>query len=60
MQAFSRAASFLLATVALALPAGAQGLAARPAFDTTGVGDTSLFAPLTLPSPNLYRTGSGE
>src|SRR4029453_18438346 len=59
MQVFSRAASVMLATAALALPAGAQGPAARPAFDTTGVGDTSMFAPFTLPSPNLYRTGSG-
>ena len=59
MQAFSRAAGVMLATAALALPGGAQGQAVRPAFDSTGVGDTSMFAPLTLPSPNLYRTGSG-
>ena len=59
MQAFSRAAGVMLATAALALPGGAQGQAVRPAFDTTGVGDTSMFAPLTLPSSNVYRTGSG-
>src|SRR6476660_2579387 len=59
MQAFSRAAGVVLATAALALPAVAQGPGGPPAFDTTGVGDTSMFAPLNLPSPNLYRTGSG-
>ena len=59
MQVFSRAAGTMLATAALVLPAGAHGQAARPAFDSTGVSDTSMFAPLTLPSPNLYRTGSG-
>src|SRR5690349_4683546 len=59
MQVFSRAAGVILATTALALPGGAQGPAARPPFDTTGVGDTSMFAPLPLPSPNIYRTGSG-
>jgi hypothetical protein len=32
---------------------------ARAPFDSTGVGDTSLFAPLVLPSPNVYRSGSG-
>src|SRR5438067_13399198 len=31
----------------------------RPAFDPTGVGDTSLFAPLNLPVGNMYRSGSG-
>jgi len=58
MHAFSRAAGVMLAA-ALTLRGSAPGQAARPAFDTTGVGDTSMFAPLTLPSPNLYRTGSG-
>jgi len=28
-------------------------------FDRTGVGDTSMFAPLTLTAPNIYRSGSG-
>ena len=31
----------------------------KPRFDTTGVGDTSLFAPLPFRSGNDYRTGSG-
>src|SRR5438105_2433753 len=31
----------------------------RPHFDSTGVADTSLFAPLNLPPGNLYRSGSG-
>ena len=59
MQAFSRAAGVMLAAAAVALPAIAQGPASPPAFDTTGVGDTSMFAPLALPAPNSYRTGSG-
>jgi peptidase M1-like protein len=33
--------------------------AAAPHFDSTGVGDTSIFAPLNLRSGNLLRTGSG-
>lgn len=32
---------------------------ARPRFDSTGVGDTSIFAPLLLPAPSVYRAGSG-
>jgi hypothetical protein len=30
-----------------------------PRFDRTGVGDTSMFAPLDLPAANLIRSGSG-
>lgn len=30
-----------------------------PRFDNTGVGDTSIFAPLELPAANMSRTGSG-
>ena len=30
-----------------------------PRMDMTGVGDTSLFAPLNLPVGNIYRSGSG-
>jgi hypothetical protein len=56
---FPRAAGVMLAAAALALPAVAQGPVRPPAFDTTGVGDTSMFAPLNLTAPNLYRTGSG-
>src|SRR5689334_23413509 len=59
MHAFTRAAAAAIAAAALALPAVAQGPAGQPKFDTTGVGDTSMFAPLPLPSPNIYRTGSG-
>jgi hypothetical protein len=32
---------------------------ARRAFDDTGVGDTSMFAPLQLRGPNIYRAASG-
>src|SRR5829696_6878912 len=28
-------------------------------FDSTGVGDTSMFAPLELPPGNIYRSGAG-
>src|SRR5690242_3836310 len=28
--------------------------------DLTGVGDTSIFAPLKLPTGNTYRSGSGN
>jgi hypothetical protein len=28
-------------------------------YDRTGVGDTSIFAPLDLPAANVYRAGSG-
>jgi hypothetical protein len=31
----------------------------QPAIDPTGVGDTSMFAPLGLPPGNLFRSGSG-
>ncbi len=33
--------------------------AAQQRFDTIGVGDTSIFAPLTVPTPNAFRLGSG-
>jgi hypothetical protein len=39
------------------LAGGAQ--AAPPAARPRAVGDTSVFAPLLLPTPNEYRTGSG-
>ncbi|HVA57101.1 MAG: M1 family metallopeptidase [Gemmatimonadaceae bacterium] len=48
---------FLIGLVALgglAAPAAAQ-----QHFDTVGVGDTSIFAPLALPTPNAFRLGSG-
>ena len=59
MHVSSRAAGVMLAAAAFALPAAAQTAATPRTFDTTGVGDTSLFAPLTLPTPNSYRLGSG-
>ena len=57
-----------LALLAAAAPLGAQRGTATPAppplsatirYDRTGVGDTSLFAPLDLPPGNEYRSGSG-
>jgi hypothetical protein len=76
MSNHSRTPAALVATLTLgtllALPAAAraQGGApaganartrvARPAMDSTGVADTSMFAPLDLlPSPSVYRSGSG-
>ena len=49
----------MLAAVVISGIAAAQGPGGRPAFDNTGVADTSLFAPITLPAPNVYRLGSG-
>jgi hypothetical protein len=70
MAYFSRArvASGLVAAALIATAAAsAAGQAAsaprtapsRPRFDSTGVGDTSMFAPLNLPPGNEYRSGSG-
>jgi hypothetical protein len=48
-----------------AAPLAAQSAATAPTsssaarFDRTGVGDTSIFAPLELPTANEYRSGSG-
>jgi hypothetical protein len=61
----ARVASWVVAVVALsassALGQAASGRAAppRPRFDSTGVGDTSIFAPLDLAPGNLFRSGSG-
>jgi hypothetical protein len=51
---------------ALAMPLGAQAGGGSPqpqrpanSFDPTGVPDTSLFAPLNLPTGTIYRSGSG-
>ena len=58
----------LRATAALLVLAGAasaqQGspppsLRDKDGFDRTGVGDTSMFAPIMLPAANSYRSGSG-
>ena len=40
-------------------PAGPRSTQQRPTFDPTGVGDTSMFAPLDLPPGNMFRSGSG-
>jgi hypothetical protein len=42
----------------VALPLGAQQ-DQRPLRPATPVADTSIFAPLALPAPNVYRDGSG-
>ena len=53
----------LLSVIAFAAPLAAQvaapASAPRPRFDNTGVGDTSMFAPLDLPPGNEFRSGSG-
>jgi hypothetical protein len=55
----------LLALLVTAAPLAAQvatapaAAAVLPRFDYTGVGDTSIFAPLDLPPGNLFRSGSG-
>jgi hypothetical protein len=58
----------LLAVLAAAAPLAAQRGTATPAppplsasihYDRTGVGDTSMFAPLDLPPGNEFRSGSG-
>src|SRR5690242_4671198 len=59
MHAFSRAVGLVFTAATVALPALAQGPGSPPPFDTTGVPDTSMFAPITLPTPNAYRLGSG-
>ena len=54
-----------LALVIFAASAAAQGApqqpagAAKPRIDNTGVGDTSMFAPIQHPAANIYRSGSG-
>lgn len=56
-----------LATLAVAfvspltgqVPTAPKPGANAPVFDPTGVGDTSLFAPLNLPPGNMFRSGSG-
>jgi hypothetical protein len=59
----ARTASCVLAVTSLATTAFAQtatkAAPPRPQFDSTGVADTSMFAPLSLPPGNLYRSGSG-
>jgi hypothetical protein len=45
--------------IAAQVSAPATAAAILPRFDNTGVGDTSIFAPLDLPPGNLFRAGSG-
>jgi len=59
MHARTRALGLVLAVAGSTSPVIAQGPGGPPAFDNTGVGDTSLFAPIVLPAPNIYRLGSG-
>ena len=47
------------APLAAQTPAPAPAPAPMPRFDNTGVGDTSIFAPLGLPRGNLFRSASG-
>jgi hypothetical protein len=56
----------VLFAVSLVSPLAAQtpgtvapGRPPRPPFDPTGVGDTSIFAPLNLPRGTIFRSGSG-
>jgi hypothetical protein len=54
-------ASFLVSLVTASI-ASAQGGQVQPPpnrIDQTGVGDTSIFAPLPMRPGNIYRTGSG-
>jgi hypothetical protein len=55
--------ALLVASTAAAqnTPPATQATPARPprTFDSTGVGDTSLFAPLAMRPGNQYRSGSG-
>ncbi|HEY9228526.1 MAG TPA: hypothetical protein VIP11_17865, partial [Gemmatimonadaceae bacterium] len=53
------AAAFLVSPLAAQTPTTPPGPPPRPMFDTTGVGDTSIFAPLKLPIGTIYRSGSG-
>ncbi len=58
----SRLSAAALLAAALSSSLGAQGRpqqAPRSGPDVTGVADTSMFAPLNLPTGNIYRSGSG-
>src|SRR5262245_6663427 len=67
MTPITRLSLAALSAALLASPAGAQvagqqppaAAAGRPAFDPTGVGDTSIFAPLNLRAGTMFRSGSG-
>jgi len=64
MSIITRISAAVVAISAFAGPLAAQAAATpRPnpisGPDLTGVGDTSMFAPLNLPTGNVYRSGSG-
>jgi hypothetical protein len=62
MTTYTRSSIAALLAVVLAAPLVAQGNTQqrqRPAFDPTGLPDTSMFAPLNLPLGTQYRSGSG-
>ncbi|MEO8564597.1 MAG: hypothetical protein ABI601_21160, partial [bacterium] len=64
----SRLWSLVVAASVCAAPLAAQRgeptpttspLSAGITYDRSGVGDTSIFAPLELRAPNIYRSASG-
>jgi hypothetical protein len=59
MNVLSRAAIVTLAAAGISMSAAAQATTGQPTFDPTGAPDTSMFAPMVYPAPNLYRLGSG-
>src|SRR5215475_1500828 len=66
MTRITRLSLAALFAASLASPAAAQvvgqqppAAAGRPAFDPTGVADTSIFAPLNLQPGTMFRSGSG-
>src|SRR5882672_4968319 len=65
MKKLTRISIAALVAATFASRLAAQGASAprpaadRPVFDPTGVGDTSIFAPLNLPIGTVYRSGSG-
>ena len=59
MNGLSRAATVALAAAGVSMSAAAQATSGQPTFDPTGAPDTSMFAPMVFPAPNLYRLGSG-
>ncbi|MEO7965192.1 MAG: hypothetical protein ABIT38_14900, partial [Gemmatimonadaceae bacterium] len=59
--ALAQTSALLLALVPVGgIMAQAAGGAPPPkTFDSTGVGDTSIFSPLNLPTANAFRSASG-
>ncbi len=55
------AAALVIALLPNDFAAAQSGTGSPPPriFDSTGVGDTSIFAPLVLPSANAYRSAAG-